>query len=59
MQWLNYHHLLYFWTVVREGGIAAASRRLHVGRPSIGMHLKSLEASSGRPCSPDVAGISN
>ena len=21
MDWLNYHHLLYFWTVVREGGI--------------------------------------
>ena len=20
MEWLNYHHLLYFWTVVREGG---------------------------------------
>ena len=20
MSWLNYHHLLYFWTVVREGG---------------------------------------
>ena len=26
MEWLNCHHLLYFWTVVREGGIAAASR---------------------------------
>ena len=28
MEWLNYHHLFYFWQVVREGGIAAASRRL-------------------------------
>ncbi len=49
MEWLNYHHLHYFWTVVREGGIAAASRRLHVGRPSISMQLKSLEAFLGSP----------
>ena len=49
MEWLNYHHLLYFWTVVGEGGIAAASRKLHVGRPSISMQLKSLEAFIGSP----------
>jgi LysR family transcriptional activator of nhaA len=49
MEWLNYNHLQYFWTVVREGGIAAASRKLHVGRPSISMQLKSLEAFLGAP----------
>ena len=49
MEWLNYHHLFYFWTVVREGGIAAASRRLQIGRPSISMQLKSLEAFFGTP----------
>lgn len=49
MEWLNYHHLLYFWTVAREGGIAAASRKLHVGRPSISMQLKSLESFIGSP----------
>jgi len=49
MEWLNYHHLLYFWTVVREGGITAASRKLHVARPSISMQLKSLEAFIGSP----------
>lgn len=49
MEWLNYHHLHYFWTVVREGGIAAASRKLSVGRPSISMQLKSLEAFVGTP----------
>ena len=47
MEWLNYHHLYYFWTVVREGGIAAASRALAVGRPSISMQLKSLEGFIG------------
>lgn len=43
MEWLNYHHLFYFWTVAKEGGIAAASRTLHVGRPAISMQLKTLE----------------
>lgn len=43
MEWLNYHHLFYFWTVAREGSVAAASRQLHVGRPAISMQLKSLE----------------
>jgi len=49
MDWLNYHHLHYFWTVVQEGGIAAASRRLRVGRPSISMQVKSLEQALGTP----------
>lgn len=43
MAWLNYHHLQYFWTVVEEGGIAAASRKLGVGRPAISSQIKSLE----------------
>ena len=47
MEWLNYNHLQYFWVVAREGGIAAASRKLHVGRPSISMQLKSLESHLG------------
>lgn len=49
MEWLNYHHLLYFWTVVREGGIAAAGRKLGVGRSSISTQLKSLEGFVGSP----------
>lgn len=49
MEWLNYHHLLYFWTVSQEGGIAAASRKLGVGRPAISMQLKSLEEFIGSP----------
>lgn len=49
MEWLNYHHLLYFWTVVSEGGIAAAGRKLDVSRSSISMQLKSLEAFVGSP----------
>lgn len=49
MEWLNYHHLHYFWTVAHEGGIAAASRVLGVGRPSISMQIKSLEGFVGAP----------
>ena len=25
MEWVNYHHLLYFWVVAKEGSLAAAS----------------------------------
>lgn len=49
MEWLNYHHLHYFWTVAHEGSIAAASRKLGVGRPSISMQLKVLEGFVGAP----------
>ncbi len=47
MQWLNYHHLLYFWTVVREGGIQAASRRLRLAHPTVSVQIKQLEENLG------------
>ncbi len=40
---LNYHHLLYFWTVVREGSASAASRKLRVAQPTVSEQLKALE----------------
>ncbi len=30
MEWLNYHHLLYFWVVAREGTIARACEQLQL-----------------------------
>ncbi len=45
--WLNYHHLLYFWTVAREGSIAAASKRLHLAQPTISTQIKMLEDQLG------------
>lgn len=45
MHSLNYHHLLHFWAVAREGSVAAASRLLHVGQPTISGQVKSLERS--------------
>ena len=48
MEWLNYHHLLYFWVVAREGSIAAASRQLLLTPSTISMQLQALEKSLGR-----------
>ncbi len=47
LEWLNYHHLLYFWVVAREGGIAKASRQLLVAEPTISGQVKELERSLG------------
>ena len=48
MAWLNYHHLLYFWTVARTGTIANASRELHLSQPTISTQLKTLEEALGQ-----------
>lgn len=48
MGWLNYHHLLYFWTVARLGTIAAAAKELHLSQPTISTQLKTLEDSLGQ-----------
>ncbi len=47
MDWINYHHLLYFWAVAKEGGIARACEKLHLSQPTISMQIKQLEASLG------------
>jgi LysR family transcriptional activator of nhaA len=47
MEWLNYHHLLYFWTVAHAGSIARASQELRLSQPTISNQLKTLEASLG------------
>ncbi|WP_246845118.1 LysR family transcriptional regulator [Bdellovibrio sp. NC01] len=49
MQWLNYHHLQYFYTIAKEGSIAKAAAKLNVGQPSLSTQLKQLEDSLGRP----------
>ncbi|MDX2120904.1 MAG: transcriptional activator NhaR [Gemmatimonadota bacterium] len=47
MAWLNYHHLLYFWTVAREGSIARATQKLHLTQPTISAQIHALEESLG------------
>lgn len=43
MEWLNYHHLLYFWTVAREGTIARAAEELRLAQPTISGQIRTLE----------------
>lgn len=47
MEWLNYHHLRYFWTVAKEGSLARAAAKLHVSQPSISEQVRELESSLG------------
>ncbi len=49
MRHLNYTHLLYFWTVARDGSIAKASKTLHLTPQTISGQLKLLEESVGEP----------
>jgi LysR family transcriptional activator of nhaA len=48
VEWLNYHHLRYFWTVARKGGVRKAAEELHVSQPSISAQLRLLEESLGQ-----------
>jgi LysR family transcriptional activator of nhaA len=47
MEWLNYHHLFYFWKVVRAGSIARACTELRLAPPTISAQLRDLEAHLG------------
>ena len=47
MEWLNYHHLLYFWTVAREGSVTRASEQLQLAQPTVSAQLRALEESLG------------
>jgi LysR family transcriptional activator of nhaA len=43
MEWLNYHHLLHFWAVAREGGLVAAGKVLRLSHPTLSAQIHSLE----------------
>jgi len=47
MEWLNYHHLLYFWTVARHGSVSAASDELRLAQPTVSGQLRMLEDALG------------
>jgi len=47
MEWLNYHHLLYFWLVARRGSIAAASAELRLSPPTVSAQIHKLEENFG------------
>ena len=45
MEWLNYHHLLYFYTVAREGSVTKASEVLRLAQPTLSGQIRKLEES--------------
>jgi LysR family transcriptional activator of nhaA len=47
VEWLNYHHLLYFWTVVREGGVSKAAAKLRLSQPTVSAQVRLLEDALG------------
>lgn len=47
LPWLNYHHLLYFWTVVREGSVVRAAEKLRLAQPTVSSQVRALEHALG------------
>ncbi len=47
MEWLNYHHLRYFWVAARAGGIARAAAELHRSQPTVSAQIHALEQAVG------------
>lgn len=49
MRHLNYNHLLYFYTVAREGSVAQAAKVLHLTPQTVSGQIKLLEDVIGEP----------
>jgi LysR family transcriptional activator of nhaA len=47
MQWLNYHHLFYFWSVMHEGSLTAASKRLCLAPSTVSAQVGRFEEALG------------
>src|SRR5882672_3240454 len=47
MERLNYHHLLYFWMVAREGTVARAATQLRLAQPTLSGQIHALEGALG------------
>jgi len=47
LEFLNYHHLRYFWAVAKAGSLRMASEKLRVSQPSMSTQIKLLETSLG------------
>lgn len=46
-EWVNYHHLLYFWVVAREGGLVPAGKVLRLSHPTLSAQIHALERHLG------------
>jgi len=47
MEWLNYHHLRYFWAAAREGSVTRASQKLNISQPTVSAQIRELEQALG------------
>jgi LysR family transcriptional activator of nhaA len=47
MEWLNYHHLFYFWAVIYEGSVSAASKKLRLSPSTVSAQVSSLQEAIG------------
>jgi LysR family transcriptional activator of nhaA len=47
MEWLNYHHLMYFWVVAKEGGLVPAGKVLRLSHPTLSAQIRTLEHQLG------------
>ena len=45
---LNYHHLLYFWAVAKEGNLTRAAKSLHVSQSALSVQIRRLEDQLGQ-----------
>lgn len=48
MEWLNYHHLYYFWNVAKEGTVSRAAEKLHLARTTVTAQVRELENAAGQ-----------
>lgn len=49
MEWLNFHHLFYFWRIAREGGVSRAAEQLRLTHSTLSAQLRALEQYLGGP----------
>jgi LysR family transcriptional activator of nhaA len=47
VEWFNYHHLLYFWLVAREGSLARASSQLRLAQSTVSGQIRAFEETLG------------
>ena len=47
MQWLNYHHLYYFYVIASEGSVTEATAKLKLAQSTLSAQLKQFEETIG------------
>ncbi|OYZ15128.1 MAG: hypothetical protein B7Y39_16650 [Bdellovibrio sp. 28-41-41] len=48
MEWLNYHHLYYFWTVAKEQSFTKAALKLRIAQSAVSFQVAQLEYFLGK-----------